>query len=223
MNIAKTRRPVREHRPGLDQCEPRALLTTLVTFPHPTAPTQHVMPPTAPVTTPNAKVLKFATMNLGKMVGDGQCATLAQMAVQAAGGKPFYQLGPTGPGADYVWGKPVTTLTATAGSTAGILPGDIIQFRNLSLTETVKTTFANGGWRSQSMTSSYPHHTAIVSSVNGNFITVLEQNVNSVLIDQKGTLWAHSSATHVVNKDGSKTDTTYTVNGGTMWVYRPFA
>jgi len=54
-----------------------------------------------------AAVTKWAHNHLGKQVGDGQCGELADVALQALGAKPFWQLGPTGPDADYVWGSRV--------------------------------------------------------------------------------------------------------------------
>ena len=142
---------------------------------------------------------------------------------------PFSKLGPTGKDADYVWGQKVTTLTTTGGSISGIKPGDIIQFRNVSFTKTVRTDFKGGGWRTETQTSSYGHHTAVVSAVHGNFIDLLQQNVgangkgaDAKKVVQNGTIWGKSFTTTEKDAKGNTVTTTYKFNGGTMWVYRPY-
>jgi hypothetical protein len=172
----------------------------------------------------NAQVLHFAQDHLGQQVGDGECSTLAQKAVADAGGKPFDSLGPTGPDADYVWGERITTLTPSAGSVDDIQPGDIIQFRNVKLTKTVETHHPDGSSSTMSNTQDMTHHTAIVRSLHGEQIEVLQQNVMGNRTVQVGTIWADSyTDPQQVLPDGTKVLTTYTFNGGTMWVYRPYA
>jgi hypothetical protein len=178
----------------------------------------------------NTQVLNYAKNHLGVRVGDGQCATLAVEAVKAAGGKPFSQLGPTGSNANYVWGRKITTLTPSSGSLSAIKPGDIIQFRDVSFKKVTKVTYPNGAWTQNSSTQTYGHHTAIVEGVNSKFIYLLQQNVGasgkandpSHTKVQRGTIWGTSFTTSSTASDGTKTVTTYTFVGGTMWVYRPY-
>ena len=121
----------------------------------------------------NSVVYSYAASKIGQKVGDGECATLASEALKAAGAKNFWDLGPVGNNADYVWGSRVATITQGNKSTANIATGDIIQFRNVSTYN--KTTLPDGSWRSS--TSSYNHHTAIVKAVSGSQIYLLQQNV----------------------------------------------
>jgi hypothetical protein len=225
------RRAARSLRPTIDVYETRLLLSSAASLSHsgPSAAlVENSGPKPSAVTYLDAQVLAFAKKNLGKQVGDGQCATLAADAVQAAGGVPFYQLGPTGANANYVWGKLVTTLTTKGGSISSIRAGDIIQFSGVSFTKTIVTT-ANGGSYTQYSTYSYAHHTAIVSSVSGNTINLLQQNVSAPgesasaeLKDQTGTIWGKTYTTTQKEAGGKTVTTTYKFNGGTMWVYRPY-
>lgn len=172
--------------------------------------------PPAPPTTPpaptsttalNQKVLDFAQSNLGTQVGDGECATLIAQAYTSAGAVPFYQLGPTGLDADYVWGTLVTTLHSAGDSTAGILPGDVVQFGNASFSHTTK--FPDGS--SVTNTSSATHHTAVVTSVSGSTVNLLEQNVQSP--DTPPAVWKTVQVGSFDLKDIQP--------GSTLWVYRP--
>ena len=151
--------------------------------------------------TANQKVLDFVYSRLNTQVGDGQCATLASEALAYAGAKNFDVLGPNGPDADYVWGTPVATLTPASHPTASIIPGDIIQFRDVLIV--TRTVYPNGSWAESQMQAL--HHTAIVTNVSGNTLTIAQQNSNGVMQDQLATL----------NVDG--------LTEGTMWVYRPIA
>ena len=105
----------------------------------------------------NLQVLDFARGKLGKQVGNGECWTLAFQALDHVHAKRPGQDGLT----TYQFGKQVALSV--------IKPGDILQFENVNF----KHTSSNGSWS----TSSFPHHTAIVLSVNGKQITVLNQNV----------------------------------------------
>jgi hypothetical protein len=127
-------------------------------------------------------------------------------AYTAAGAVPFSKLGPTGPNDDYVWGNLVDTVTTANRSLAGILPGDVIQFRDVLLVHTV--TGSNGSWSTS--TKSAPHHTAVVEAVHGSTIYVLEQDV--------GDAGTPDSVRYTV-QHGS-----YDLNdlqAGTMWIYQP--
>ena len=123
----------------------------------------------------NQEVLAFAEAHVGQKVGNGQCTDLVNAAYAAAGAESESKLGPTGPNADYVWGTPVNTVTTANLSLAGVLPGDVIQFRDVTLVHT--TTYPDGSWSTTTKTAE--HHTAIVESVSGSTIVVLEQNVGS--------------------------------------------
>jgi hypothetical protein len=100
-------------------------------------------------------VLSFALANLGTTVGDGECWTLAHEALVAAGAD-------TSGDADCVWGSPV--------GLDAVMPGDVLQFEGVHFAGLLP----GGGTYWQD----FPHHTAIVYAVDGNQITLLNQNVN---------------------------------------------
>ena len=154
-------------------------------------------PPTPQIPVVNQKVLAFAEANVGQKVGRGQCTDLAEAAYAAAGAESEAKLGPTGPNADYVWGTLVDTVTTSNHSLAGVLPGDVIQFRDVMLVHTTKTA---------------SHHTAIVESVSGSTIQVLEQDV--------GDANTPDSVRYTVQHG------TYDLSdlqSGTMWIYQPIS
>jgi hypothetical protein len=191
------------------------------------------VPSTVTVEVPvNAQVLAYAQAHEGLIVGNGQCAVLAQDAVASAGGVPLTSLGSTGATANYVWGNKVATLTPTSGNTAAILPGDILQFSNV--TETIKTvtTYSNGAYSWSSYTETAGHHTAIVSSVGGsspNDVQVLQANVYTYAGEplsqeykvQGGTYWGGSSTVTTAHP-GYTVTVTQTMTAGTISVYQPF-
>ena len=113
----------------------------------------------------NRKVLEFARDNVGRKVGDGECATLAAEALRAAGAKGLS----TGRDGEYVWGRLVRAVTP-GGKTAGdVLPGDVLQFRDAVLAGRVGRS---------TVESTYRHHTAVVAAVkqDGKVVEVLHQN-----------------------------------------------
>jgi hypothetical protein len=114
----------------------------------------------------NRKVLEFARDNLGKKVGDGECATLAARALHKAEARRSS----TSRDGGYVWGKLVRTVTADTNLTGDVLPGDLLQFRD--------TVLAGKAGRN-TFEATYPLHTAIVESVKGDgkVVVVLHQNV----------------------------------------------
>jgi hypothetical protein len=113
-------------------------------------------------------VVDYARGKLGHQVGNGECWTLAFEALQAAGAKR--------PGEDglkvYEFGKAIELKAVKAG--------DVLQFENVNF----KHTNADGSW----YTNSFPHHTAIVLSVSGTRITLLQQNVGGNKTVQEGTI-----------------------------------
>jgi hypothetical protein len=174
-----------------------------------------------PLTYVNARVFAYAKDHRGKQVGDGQCFALAAAAIAEAGGKATSDLGPTGEDADYVWGERITTITPSDGWPAAVKRGDIIQFRNVQLTMKVDTVKPDGSYYTNTSNQTYTHHTAVVSAVRGNLIDLLQQNINGDQTVRPGTIWGKSSTATKTIAGGVKTTTTYTLNDGTMWVYRP--
>ena len=87
----------------------------------------------APAQDIGPKIVQFAQDHLGKKVGNGECTSLVEEAIRSAGGRHYVHLGPNGPNSDYVWGKLVVKLTPQSASAKDIQPGDIIQFRDVSL------------------------------------------------------------------------------------------
>jgi hypothetical protein len=157
----------------------------------------------------NQNVVAFAQAHLGQKVGpNGECTDLVVAAYAAANAKSEATLGPTGPNADYVWGTLVTTLTTANHSLAGILPGDVIQFRDVTLVHT--TTYPDGSWSTTTTTAA--HHTAIVESVSGTTISVFEQNVGSA-----------TTPDSVRRTDQLGSYDLNDLQTGTMWVYQPIA
>src|SRR5262249_2921450 len=122
------------------------------------------------------KVVEFAKKKLGEQVGNGECWTLANEAVRAAGAKssPAYQDSPNK--GDYVWGTleygaEVKDGKATeTGSAAKIRPGDVVPLR--------ATKFAGRRPGGGTYTMSFSHHTAIVQEVSadGKVVGILHQN-----------------------------------------------
>ncbi len=152
--------------------------------------------------------MAFAEAHLGQEVGGGQCTDLVDAAYAAAGAESESKLGPTGSDSDYVWGTMVTTVTTASHSLAGVVPGDVIQFRDVTLVHT--TTHPNGSWSSTTKTAD--HHTAIVESVSGSTITVFEQNVG--FADTPDSVrYTDQIGTYDLND----------LTSGTMWIYQPIS
>jgi|ERR1043165_4592632 hypothetical protein len=116
----------------------------------------------------NAKVLQFAQSHIGQQVGKGECWDLANEALAVAGAR---QPGHGGY-STYTFGTPLAL--------SSIRPGDILQFENVNF----KHTNPNGSWNS----NSFPHHTAVVRSVSGGRVEILQQNVNGDRHVRMGTI-----------------------------------
>jgi hypothetical protein len=157
---------------------------------------------------PAAQIVAFPRRRLGQRVGDGECFTLADGALHAAGARSAGDYGIVVPDADYVWG--------TAVPLSDLRPGDVIQFRNYRYDREIETTN-----RDRSATSTHdfqerPHHTAIVERVGGyGAVTVLEQNSPDGSPVSRTELFF---ANHT-ESSGSRT-VTISVQG-TFWFYRP--
>lgn len=143
-------------------------------------------------------VAQFAQTNLGSQVGNGECWTLAERALQNAGARTSTEImGRIGPDDDYVWGDAITA--------ASLEVGDIIQFRRY----TYRYDSSDGSWREESR----PHHTAIVASApdTSGSVEVFECNVNGSRNVQRNRLYLRT---------GTSSGGSVTVSGQ-MWFYRP--
>ncbi|MFM9874457.1 MAG: hypothetical protein ACKVQS_13460 [Fimbriimonadaceae bacterium] len=140
-------------------------------------------------------LLAFATNNLGKQVGSGQCAELISKALDAIDAKPFGTYEDFPATGDYVWGRKVATISKTEPATE-LKPGMILQFRNVKIV--TKSGYAT-------FTFSAPHHTLIVEEFNQNTgeTKVIEQN------NQGRTYVTRDN----INLNGIKS--------GTIWAYTP--
>ena len=112
----------------------------------------------------NDLVVDFARSKLGQKVGSGECTDLAVEALRHAGAKL--------PGRGQAsWGEEVDDLKDAR-------PGDILQFEDAVF---VRRRLRKDGAR-LTVTSSYPHHTAIVVGVKKRgpkpILVILHQNVN---------------------------------------------
>jgi hypothetical protein len=146
----------------------------------------------------NRKIVQFCTDNLGKKVGDGECASLAFAAIAKVGAKGPSDLPAPKPPMmkdDTVWGRLLDPKE-------DVLPGDIMQMRDVEIKFTSPRL---------SYSYSYPHHTAIVAEVKDKQkLIVFQQNVGGPdKTDEQRRL---------VQKD--PLDLSAKVKG-TIWIYRP--
>ena len=104
----------------------------------------------------NAKIIAFVNKNIGKKVGRGECWDLAQIPLDE------YQADWDG---QYKYGEKIDYKKDK------VLPGDIIQFEKVIIKEQDENKF---------ITTSLPHHTAIVYEVLGNGVfKIANQNTNT--------------------------------------------
>jgi hypothetical protein len=113
----------------------------------------------------NQKVLSYAQSMYGKQDGNGECWTLVDDALRSAGAN-------TSGDANLVFGQSI--------GLGSVIPGDVLQFKNAHF----EHHNPNGSWYS----NDFPQHTAIVSSVQGRSITMLNQNVNGNRTVQSSTI-----------------------------------
>jgi hypothetical protein len=113
----------------------------------------------------NVNVTNFAVQHLSEKIGNGQCWTLAERALESAGAQPA---------SGYVFGRLLPKSETW-------LPGDIIQFTNCQFVNVEPT-------RRSTMTVGTPNHTAIVYAIKDGLVTVLQQNVNGDKHVQTGVL-----------------------------------
>jgi hypothetical protein len=103
----------------------------------------------------NAKVLSYAQSVIGQRILRGECTDLIAEALRLAGAKGGSNFSQPG---FYVWGQAVSLGSAKAG--------DIIQFSPNARFETANS------WSQMGPTG----HTAIIESISGMVVTLLEQN-----------------------------------------------
>ena len=133
----------------------------------------------------NGKVLAFVNKVLGTSVGRGECWDLAQEALDM---NLAY------------WTRPTTFGLPLNPRTDEIKAGDIIQFRNLKITEHLP----DGRTRWEILGA--PDHTAVIYKVLGKKrYTLAHQNVGGKRTVMKGDI-------NLAN-----------VTGGQYWIYRPVA
>lgn len=98
------------------------------------------------------QVVGYAAARTGQQIGDGECWTLVNEALRTVGA-----ITPLSSNFDtYVFGQEVYR---------DFRAGDIIQWENVTL--------QNGN-----SSYSFPHHTSIIASANGNIVNVYHQNIN---------------------------------------------
>ncbi len=146
----------------------------------------------------NRKIVQFCTDNLGKQVGDGECAALALADLDKAGAKGPSDLPAPKPPMkkdDFVWGRLLDPKE-------DVLPGDLMQFRDVEIKFNSPRL---------SYSYSYPHHTAIVAEVKGKQkFVVFEQNVGG------------PDKTEEQRRIVQKTTLDFSAKvKGTVWIYRP--
>src|SRR4051794_33478744 len=130
------------------------------------------------------KVVAFCQQHRGEQVGDGECASLANQALKAAGAKGR---GPDRPNkGDYTWGNQIFCIEGhdnaptSEGKSFDIKAGDIIQLRDVKF----KGRRPGGTY---SMT--FSHHTAIVAGLEdgGQTVHVFHQNFGGKKIVMNAT------------------------------------
>lgn len=122
---------------------------------------QPANPPAAPMTrsmldslpAANRGVIEFCMQHIGQSIGDGECASLAEQALNSVNAQYSY---------GYNWGQVLNPGEP-------LLPGDIIQFYKCKFKEVTPHRW----WV---MECGYPDHTAIVRAVEGDRTIFLHQN-----------------------------------------------
>jgi hypothetical protein len=173
--------------------------------------------------TTSQQVVNWARAQQGKQVGKGECWDLADRALRQAGAQSSADLGPMDDDADYVWGDEVSDLK-------DVQAGDILQFRDFTITTTVETEtrYPDGSSETSTSESTFtrPHHTAVVSEVkSGGLLKILEQNVapvgKKVALNNLNTKDV-AAASKESQKQNAKVIVTTTITvSGTIWAYRP--
>lgn len=146
-----------------------------------------------------ADVLSYTMRQLGRPVGDGECASLVRAALDFARAKPLGTWADSPSPGDLVWGRLTGTMTPERVPRLGELdvrPGDVLQMRSVSIR-------SRRGYVVETITAA--RHTAVVEEVSRERgeVRLLHQN---------------SQGRRMVTRD------VYPLRGlreGTIWVYRP--
>jgi hypothetical protein len=115
-------------------------------------------------------ICAFAREQVGERVGDGQCSTLATLALESAGAKTVRDFPPRKGDGDEVWGEEVR-------NPRDVHPGDVVQYRKVQFRR--MTVIRRGAMRAPGIEIvTNDHHTAIVAKVLGRRrFVIYEQNV----------------------------------------------
>ena len=155
----------------------------------------------------NSAVLAYSLRHLHLQVGDGECATLALRALTCAGAKTTVDYSLTGPDADYRWGQPLHSVSE-------LLPGDILQYRNVEFRKSWTTTRVEGSHTITSVHTNISvahHHTSVVETVNGQLVGVLQQN-------------SETDPDPATRKIVQRKELDFSTKvKGTVWLFRPVA
>jgi hypothetical protein len=177
----------------------------------------------------NQKVVQWSAGKVGQHLGRGECWDLANQALKAAGANTSTT---TGADDDYVWG---TTVALNQ-----VIPGDILQFRDYTVTTktTTKVTFDDGSWSQDTATETEEreHHTAVISRALSPFgLEIFEQNappagrkVQRHVLTTAGGTSTRTERKSMKDSSGklqpAKVETTVEVQiSGKLWAYRPTA
>ena len=156
-----------------------------------------------------ARVLAFSRTHIGRVLGSGQCAELAEQALLSSGARSFTDYAAETAGDDYVWGVPVDVKDAR--------PGDVLQFRDFVASMSTRT---GGGFTSED--SDAEHHTVVVEANRGGDMTVFEQNVDDDPRVRRSHYYVFSG-TYRGRADGSLAmgEVTTVRVSGSVHAYRP--
>ena len=161
-------------------------------------------------------IASFAIRAQGRVVGDGECFSLADQALTYAGARSAAYYSEITPDGDYIWGKPIRLNV--------VRPGDILQFRNYHIQRRVTTTIhgddgATSEMQSQEM-EERDHHTAIVTANYGTSLAIAEQNVEPLGRVVQQNVIEIASGTKQTASAGTQTTTEIVVDGD-IRAYRP--
>ena len=172
-----------------------------------------------------ATALAFAQRQSGRY-GDGECWTLVEAAIVAAGGKSSIPQTPNfGPNVSYVWGSAINV--------AALQAGDVVQYQNYAWTQTTRvdtTSPAGSGFTENDRTEGrgLPHHSGLVIRViSSGMVEVIEQNIPPRTGPvQTIQLALTAPATTTVSTQSGSTVTVTTIShsvSGVVRCYRPVA
>ncbi|KAI9682743.1 MAG: hypothetical protein M1829_006730 [Trizodia sp. TS-e1964] len=133
------------------------------------------------------QIVLWCEKNIGSQVGNGECWTLANDALLAVaedckkrGEVPVMSSQGFSHGCCiYAHFCPNPPSPAGGISAAGVLPGDILQFY------AARFNHSDGSYS----TIGLPHHTAVVTAIDGKVLKTLEQNMGGVSKVVRGSYW----------------------------------